>query len=203
MNAHPLDLAAAVAAPLRASLHAGNPDVVTGRKDYVAAADGLYVRARTPALNVSTRIATATLPYAGISEYIVPANGPVPTALLREFADMAVADKEREIAAVIVADNTGYRLIRVDGDDRSAGHVTYDDTGVDDDALVIDLHSHGRLPAYFSGQDDRSDLSRRGPYLAMVVGQCDRTPTFACRLVLPPHLVELDLLDLYKTGVLL
>lgn len=203
MNLHPRDAAVAAATPLKASLYAGTPLPQVGHKDYVGAADGLYVRARTPALSVTARLTPATLPYAPLSEAIVPANGPVPTSLLREFARMAAEDADREIAAVIVTDGSGYRLIRVDGTDRSAAHVTYDDGQVDDDALVIDLHSHGRLSAFFSTVDDRSDLSRRGPYIAMVVGECDQEAIFLPRIVMAPHLIDLSMADLYTSGVLL
>lgn len=202
MNAHPLDLALEAASPLVANRFGGMPDVAVGDKQFVGAADGIYVRTATPALRVCARVADATLPYAPMTQSIAPANGPVPLDLVRSFLDMAAADREREIAAVIETHDEGYRLRQLETTDRSAAHVTYDDRQVDDDTLVIDLHSHGRLPAYFSATDDTSDLSRRGPYLAMVAGECGSKNLLACRLVLPPYLIDLDLDRLIEDGVL-
>lgn len=42
----------------------------------------------------------------------------------------------------------------------------------DDEHLVVDLHSHGHLSAFFSTEDDRDD---RGEFkIAGVLGNCDR-----------------------------
>lgn len=202
MNPHPLDAALAAAAPLLANRFGGLPDVEIGRKELVGASDGIYVRAATPALRVCAPIAPATLPYAPMSMGITPANGPVPLDLLRTFAEWAAADREREIAAVIETHQGAYRLRRLEARDRSASHVTYDDAQVDDDTLVIDLHSHGRLGSYFSETDDASDLSRRGPYIAAVVGECGERDIFSFRLVSPPYLLPLDIDWLVQTGVL-
>lgn len=202
MTTHPLDLALEAAAPLLPNRFGGMQDVAEGAKQFVGAADGLYVRTATPALRVCARVAAAALPYAPLAQSIQPANGPVPISLVRSFLDMAAADREREIAAVIEMHEGGYRLRQLETTDRSAAHVTYDDRQVDDDTLVIDLHSHGRLPAYFSATDDASDLSRRGPYLAMVAGECGSKDLLACRLVLPPYLIDLDLDHLIEEGVL-
>ncbi len=204
MAAHPLDAALAHAAPLRASLHGGNAPIGVGSKDFVAAADGLYVRTASPALSAAALVAPAVdapLPYAPLQASVVPANGPVPLALLHTFAAWASADADREIAAVIEICGDGYQLRRIDTEDRSAGHVTYDDRLVDDDRLVVDLHSHGRLDAYFSATDDASDRSRRGPYIAFVFGQCHAQPLQCCRLVVSPFLIPLDLSDLVAQGV--
>lgn len=201
---HPLDAALAHAAPLRPALHGGTQPVAVGSKDFVAGADGLYVRAASPALAITANVAPvsdAPLPYAPMQASIVPANGPVPLTLLHTFAAWAAADADREIAAVIEAEGHGYRLRRIDSEDRSAAHVTYDDRLVDDDRLVVDLHSHGRLDAFFSGQDDASDRSRRGPYIAVVIGHCDAEPLQCCRLVVSPFLVPLSLTDLVAQGV--
>lgn len=202
MNPHPLDVALQAASPLLANRFGGLQDVGVGHKQFVGAADGVYVRSATPALRVCARVAEATLPYAPMAPSIKPANGPIPMHLIQSFMDMAAADREREIAAVIETHEGGYRLRPLQATDRSAAHVAYDDRQVDDDALVIDLHSHGRLPAYFSATDDSSDLSRRGPYLAMVAGECGSRNLLACRLVLSPYLIDLDLDRLIEDGVL-
>lgn len=199
---HPLDRALAAASPLISNRFGGLPDVAEGGKQFVGAGNGLFVRAATPSLRVCAKVADATLPYAPMQPAIAPAHGPVPLALLREFVQWAAAEASHEIAAVIETHAGGYRLRRLDPTSRSAAHVTYDDRQVDDDALVIDLHSHGVLAPRFSATDDASDLSRRGPYIAAVVGHCGTADLLAFRLVLPPYLVPLDVDDLIALGVL-
>jgi PRTRC genetic system protein A len=112
----------------------------------------------------------------------------VPRALVEAFIAEAKAQSHREIAAAIVLDDGGeFELRWPEIETSSAGHVRYIDSDIDDDRLVIDLHSHAGARAFFSQQDDRSDGSRRGPYLAMVIGRCaDDVPEVATRLVLPP-----------------
>lgn len=199
---HPLDDATLAAAPLRPNLWTGLPDVAVGCKDFVAAANGLFVRTATPALRVCLPVARASLPYAPMKGSIVPANGPVPRALLDQFMTWAADCPDLEIAAVIETHGAGYRLRRLDHDSNGAAHVSYDDRQVNDDALVFDLHSHGQLPGFFSAQDDQSDLSRRGPYLAGVVGHCGVTNDLALRLVLPPYLHTVTVGDLIAHGVI-
>jgi len=84
----------------------------------------------------------------------------------------------------------------------SAAHVRYVDT-TDDRRLVFDLHSHAGGSAYFSQTDDVSDGSRPGPYIAVVVGHCEReVPELVARVVLPPYLVPITIEKLLLDGVL-
>jgi PRTRC genetic system protein A len=55
--------------------------------------------------------------------------------------------------------------------------------------LAVDLHSHGRLGAFWSADDDRDD---NGVRVCGVFGNVDRaTPTARFRLVLNGHYVPL------------
>lgn len=201
MTAHPLDTALAAASPLVPNLYAGLPEVPEGQKQIVGAADGLYVRAATPALSVCARIADAKLPYAPLVQSIRPKYGPIPLTLLHDFVEWAQISRNREIAAVIETYGPGYCLRRLEPTSASGAHITYDDTQVEDDALVVDLHSHGKMPAFFSSTDDESDLSRRGPYIAAVVGECGTRDIVSFRLVAPPYLIPLDIDWLVENGV--
>jgi len=199
---HPLDRALLAASPLLPNLYGGLPEVAVGGKDFVGAANGVYVRAATPALRVCLPVAEGTLPFAPMGPAIIPANGPIPLALVQQFIDWAASTPAQEIAAVVEVHGQGYRLRRLLPASSGSGHVTYDDGQVDDDALVMDLHSHGRHRAYFSDTDDQSDLSRRGPYIAAVVGQCGTANDVALRVVLPPYLLPLRLQNLIDHGVI-
>jgi PRTRC genetic system protein A len=65
------------------------------------------------------------------------------------------------------------RLERLEELSTGCSHVRYMRPVLDEDEhLVVDIHSHGRLAAFFSSEDDRDD---RGEFkIAGVVGNCDR-----------------------------
>lgn len=197
-----VDDAILASVPLLPSLLAGNPDVQAGRKEYRAARDGVYLRAASRAMQITSRVAECALPYGPIESSIKLTNGPVPIALLHSFVAAAEADRHIEIAGVIETFNSGYRLRLLVPESATGASVTYDDDQVDDERLVIDLHSHGQHKAQFSSQDNDSDLSRRGPYLAMVVGECGVANLIAARVVAPPHLIDTSINSLIATGVL-
>lgn len=200
----PRDRALLGASPVEPVLHdAPLRPLSPGQRRFVCAANGLYAEARSDALHLRCLVGAGPTPYGQADEFVVPAAGPVPLALVSQFVAAARATPQQEIAGVIVREGAGYAL-RVLGPISASGeHVSYSDRDVDDDALVIDLHSHGAHAAVFSSQDDRSDLSRRGPYIAMVVGRCfSERPEIAARLVMPPYLQPATLAGLKLAGAL-
>jgi PRTRC genetic system protein A len=163
----------------------------------VAASTGLFLEHRSPAFHLFAQIAAVPLPYGNVPEpWFAPIVGtPDLLRALRRFVNHAAASPETEIAGAVVAGPGGHELVSPRSISASSGHVAYEDHIVDDH-LVFDLHSHGRMPAFFSATDDRSDLSRRGPYLAVVVGSLGRPDlaglSLAARLVSPPYLLHLS-----------
>jgi len=152
---------------------------------------------------VRVNVARAKTPYGKVGGMIHLPAGPVPLRLVEDFVRMARGEPALEVAAVIELHGGAYRLRPLAFDSRSASHVSYKDGQVNDDTLVIDLHSHGGGSAFFSSTDDASDLSRRGPYLAAVVGRClDHRCEVRWRVVLPPYLVDVSQTDLVKAGAL-
>lgn len=198
-----LDMAATRAMPLAVALHAERlPDVAAGQRRLVCAANGMFVEAASRALRACAKLSEFTTPYGPYRGGLHLVNGPIPRALLDEFTAQARANASTEVAAIIETFDGGYRLRYLTPHSADAGHIRYDDGQVNDETLVVDLHSHGRGAAFFSCTDDESDLSRRGPYIAVVVGTCHRVaPTTVFRLVLPPHLMPLSISDLASQGV--
>lgn len=194
---HAADAALFAATPLLPVPRFGElPALPAGRKRLLGAADGLYVEARSLAWDVCMPVAIGvTLPYGPLAARLRCTAGPVPRAMLRRFVQAAMASPDREIAAAVVIGPRGdFELVWPRVESASAGHVRYIDSDIDDERLVLDLHSHACAPAYFSAQDDASDGSRMGPYLAVVVGRCDRDdPEVATRLVMPPYLIPMTL----------
>lgn len=199
------DLAASRALPLMQMPHANTlGDIAAGSKRLLCAADGLFVESASASLALRFRLASVTTPFGAVDGYVRPAAGAVPRDLIAEFVNHACSNPHVEIAGVIERAGQSHRL-RLLGPISSGGaHVTYSDRDVDDETLVVDLHSHGVMRAAFSLTDDESDLSRRGPYIAMVVGRCgpDQTPEIAARLVQPPYLHNLNYSDLVLMGVI-
>ena len=203
---NPLDAALNAASPLVPMPRCEPlPALAAGSKRFIAAADGLYVEARNHALSVRTRISDSLLPYGPTGNRIGLAGGVFPSHLVREFVGVAEAQPEREHAAAIVLNEAGddFELIWPEVASVSAGHVRYDDSAIPDDRLLVDIHSHGRLSAYFSQTDNASDLSRQGPYIAVVIGECGSgDPQAVARIVLPPYLCPIDLVELKDAGEL-
>jgi hypothetical protein len=149
---------------------AGTPRPSGLAYDYVLAGDGLFVHAQSRLLQVRVPVAPCTvrgLPplYAAC----VLRQGRLPLAIWDAIVD-AVLDArapDRELLfAVVHRPTSGYQLVRplqVGG----ATRVLYErqpDT-------VLELHSHGRLPARFSPRDD---LDEQRLSLFGVVGRLDR-----------------------------
>jgi PRTRC genetic system protein A len=66
--------------------------------------------------------------------------------------------------------------------------VSYGRSDIDDETVVVDVHSHGTAAAFFSAQDDEDDTGRGGFYLALVLGDVmAATMSVAARLVVHGH----------------
>lgn len=177
------------------TLGAFQPLEVSGRR-LLAARDGLYLEARSPALHWLLRVAPLPMPYGPLQPFLRLANGPVPMATLYEIANRSRQASPSEIAFGVQAQDEGYELLQPVQISASAGHVTYQDS-FDADRLVLDVHSHGRGEAYFSGTDDASDLSRIGPYIAAVIAPRETygATRMVFRAVCSPYLIPIDFSD--------
>lgn len=201
MNA--IDRALALSLPIVGATHGEPlPPVAVGQQRLVVASDGLYIEARSPALHVLQRVADASTPYGATRPFVRLTGEPVAYSELARIVGIAMSSPDSEIAAVVERSDAGSpKARRLAPISNGASHVAYADSGIDDDALLIDAHSHGRLDAYFSRVDDESDRSRRGPYIAMVVGKCDtEEPRIALRIVVGQHLIPTTLAALVEEG---
>jgi PRTRC genetic system protein A len=171
------------------------PPPLEGQHRFVAGEGGLYLQARSRALDVALRVAETPfpLPYGPVQEGVLLRHGAIGQDLLLEAEARARAAAPREWAGVVVLDPGGaYRLIEPPTLWSRADSVRYRVEGFDPDALGVDLHSHGDGAAYFSTTDDASDREG-GIYLAAVIGGCrDSRPTWAWRLVVNGLFFPLD-----------
>lgn len=178
--ADPRDKAILSATPtLMMPLFGPLPPVDMHRQRFVIAEDGVYLQARTPALDLCIRVSTTPqpYPYGSLGEWVCLPLGPLPYALYEEMRDRAVSVCPREWAGVVTYDPAkGYILHEPSIESASASHIRYSTTEYADEYRVLDIHSHGRLDAFHSRDDDKSDR-QGGVFLSTVLGHCDSPET--------------------------
>ncbi|MES1933268.1 PRTRC system protein A [Salinisphaera shabanensis T35B1] len=190
-----LDRALARATPVYPAAHSGElPALKEGAHCYLIANDGLFVLGRGCGFSALIRVSRIRKlsPFGELSEGVTFDDARVPRALVREAADRAIAENPNEWAGAIVRTGDGYALQSVDVESASPGHVTYRRDSYDDAAVVVDMHSHGTLEAYFSRTDDASD--EQGVHLSSVFGHCtDRKRLkIAARVTINGHFLEIE-----------
>jgi PRTRC genetic system protein A len=160
--------------------------------------DGLYIEAQNAVIGIRMRIAPSSLPlpYGKIERTgIHLRHGLIPSVLFNEALAKSRAAVPNEWAGFIVWDekNEQYALYEPDVLATGPGQIHYLASFPDKLTPVIDLHSHGNLPAFFSSTDDHSDLA--GFYVAGIIGNCGSAqPSFAARMVVNGHFLPcLDL----------
>lgn len=147
------------------------PTLEIGQHRFVAGANGIFVQARSKALSVTFKVArTPRLPYGELREKVELAGGRIPVSLWEKMRKKAVACAPKEWAGVVVYENGAYRLVEPEVESASGAHIRYRTEAYDDEAVALDVHSHGHGEAFFSGTDDESD--RGGFYIACVLGNC-------------------------------
>ena len=157
---------------------------------YIVGRGGLYVEARSAVLHAVACVApsAASLPFGVVTPFLTLPEGGLPRGLIEEAVVRSRACLPDEWAGVFVYEASGYRLVEPEVLSRSAGHVSYGRSGIDDETVVVDVHSHGAAAAFFSAQDDEDDTARGGFYLAVVLGEVTaESPSVAARLVVHGH----------------
>ncbi|WP_321817863.1 MULTISPECIES: PRTRC system protein A [unclassified Paraburkholderia] len=151
------------------------------------ASNGVFIEISRPWLHLVRRLSTfgwsTPVPYGTASDQTDLLCGQVPAELVAQFAAMARVALPNEAGAWIVwnADTGAFRLVPLPSLSHGPGHLHYDRPELcAGEWLVVDCHSHGHGRAYFSSTDDRDD--QHDVKFALVLGNCDRTPTFALRL---------------------
>jgi len=163
------------------------PPMGNGQRVLIAA-NGLFVQVRLDWLDCIQQLAPATgvpLPYGAMQERMVFAFGRLPIRLMEQFVAAARERLPNETAGALVYSRAraDLRLVVHPPLSASPGHVTYGLPAMAaDESLAVDLHTHGRLPAFWSPTDDRDDT---GIKIAGVFGDLHRQrPSAEFRLVL-------------------
>ncbi|QET04021.1 PRTRC system protein A (plasmid) [Cupriavidus pauculus] len=152
------------------------------------AANGVFLEIVRPWIRVVRLLGKfehrTAIPYGEAVEVTELLCGCVPPDVIGEFAVMARAAYPNETGAFVVWNcrTHAFRLMPVRVLDQGMGHLKYErPTLADDEVLVVDCHSHGGHPAFFSSTDDTDD--RHDVKFAFVMGSCNAVvPSLALRL---------------------
>ena len=124
------------------------------------------------------------LPYGEVHQSASVLCSSVPAALIRQFVADARAALPNEVAAALIwnSESDAWRYEVRKSLRANASFVAFEEVRlVDDEHLVLDLHSHGLHAAYFSSVDDQDDSGAMK--FSAVLGNLDRdTPSSAIRL---------------------
>ena len=154
---------------------------------FLVAGDGLWVEAGTPWLRARMPLSRSSvaLPFGAIESVLEFKCGKLPRTLFQAFIETAREASPKETAAIITwhCDTGEFRLVSI-AVEAGKSHVRYERPRLaEGEFLVVDMHSHGTLPACFSAQDDADDFGEIK--LAVVVGHCDtEAPEVTARLCL-------------------
>ena len=190
-----LDFAVARATPVFSASHTGElPMLANQQHGYLVAGNGLFVVGRGAGFTAVIALAESPTPtpFARVTPGIYFDAGRIPRTLINHAADRAIECAPIEYAGAITYRDDGYALAEPRIDSASPSHVTYDRTSVDDDALAVDLHSHGLTSPYFSSTDNASD--EQGIYIAVVFGHCAdrRRLSHVARVTINGHTLALE-----------
>ena len=155
---------------------------------YLVGRTGIAREINLPWLRARHHVALSAvqLPYGEVSDQIDFKCGPIPREVIRKFAEEAKAAAPTEIAAAFIwSEQTGqWRYARREATSAGADHINFVEVNlVEGESLVVDVHSHGYHPAYFSRQDDSDDMGTMR--ISLVLGNLQQdVPASAMRLCL-------------------
>lgn len=164
MKAHPLDIAhQAVSPTVMVPLYGELTPLNKNGHRFLAACNGLWVEVRRPWLHLVWPLATQQefpMPYGKVEKKTELTFGKIPVDLIAQFVADAEAAFPNEFGAWLVWDDyakqLNYRAMR--SIDAGPGHLVAERPEIaEHESLAVNLHSHGRYPAFFSPDDDIDD----------------------------------------------
>lgn len=142
--------------------------------NYILASNGLLIEAENTL--IAARVLVSECEVRGLAPMetrVTLTYGSIPQYFFDLALDTFLADPQNEHYVAVTAD-AGYHLY-VPVQDTSSGRVAY----AVGECVVLDIHSHGHMGAYFSGQDDKDE---NGLKLYAVVGNLNATPVVKLRI---------------------
>jgi PRTRC genetic system protein A len=124
---------------------------------------------------------SVSMPYGDLSPRIDFTVDKLPLGLIEEFIDYARKQPTIEVAGWIIWNRKerSTRLQILESLEASEAHVQYVCPELnEDESLLIDIHSHGAFPAFFSEKDNNDD--KGGFKVSVVVGNLDKPAISIC-----------------------
>lgn len=151
--------------------------------EYVLGADGIFVRAQRPEFEVMLCATEAKAKVAGLAEikshflFHLPC---VPVELVERIYIKSLAEMPMEILFHLLWDGDRWELV-VPEQTQSPSRCKPVEDGPDSSyaKAVIEVHSHGTGPSYFSGTDD---LEEKGFRIYGVIGSLKTSPHLNVRV---------------------
>lgn len=171
-----------IAAPTQGSI----PPASASGTRYLVASDGVWRELTLPWVRFRHQLAAAAmrLPYGELEPMIEIRCGGIPPELIREFVADAREACPNEVAGVFLwhEPSDSWRYERRESMSASGSHIDYQEVRpLDDEHIVVDVHSHGRHPAFFSSEDNADDAGSMK--FSLVLGNLDQAqPTSEMRL---------------------
>ena len=184
----PRDQALLAACPVVAAPRFGALSEMGNGQRIIVARNGWFVQTRLDWLDsivaLGHGLPQMRLPYGEVAERLCFSFGVLPIRLIEAFVAAGRERLPNETAGVLIySRRTGQlRLAMCEPERASPVHIRYRRPAMaEDETVAVDLHTHGRAPAFWSDEDDRDD---QGIKVAGVFGLLDRPRPSACfRLV--------------------
>jgi PRTRC genetic system protein A len=173
------------------------PDLEPGRVRYLVARDGLYIEARTPVIHACAQLAPVDqLPCGEVEPHFTLTHGGVPPGLLDDAVGLAREAAPNEWAGAIVVRDGRYELLCPTVHEALGSRIRYDAIDIAATPVVMDLHSHVDMAAFFSGTDDQDDSANPAvAFVAGVVGHIhEQAPIWRYRIVINGRAFDMSLL---------
>lgn len=143
--------------------------------DYILAGNGLFIEAANPMLSARIPVGECDIRgLAPIKTRISLTYGSIPQSFFDLALERFLAEPERESYLGVIA-NAGYHVFLPDQQKEEA-KVVYDIGR----SVILDIHSHGHMEAFFS--EDQDDKDETGLQLYAVIGNLKDTPMVALRV---------------------
>lgn len=158
--------------------------------DYILAENGLFIRARNRLVEGTVCISPVEIRgLRPLEERIELVHGKIPRHLYDLALSVLIASSDREQYLAITWEDE-YRL-RIPGQERNEARVKYESLP----STIVDIHSHGSMKAWFSGDDNRDEQGLR---LYMVVGRLDTfLPEVEMRVGVYGYFAPIDLEEVF------
>ncbi len=154
--------------------------------DYVLSGSGVFIEAEGDLM--AARIPISRSPVRGLAELrpkVVLRHGPIPVALLHRAISKMQQDPGSEYYAAVSLGTSGYEL-RFPAQFGEKAKVEY---AVPEGRIILDLHSHGSMKAFFSPTDDTDEQALR---IYGVVGNLPGAPLLRLRVGVYGYFMAVD-----------